>query len=508
MRYPIESILIVSLPLFLQLSVLAIDLPAPLAQCHSGEDNSELLSADAQVYGEETDFTVALWARIEGETSYYPALLSNKDWASGHLVDLTTINNAGVTLSSGNNRGWVFTVQPTGAWAWNVGNGEGRLDYLPTAVRQNISDGQWHLLVFSLVQERNEARLYLDGKNVAIYSMNGFNDLNSGLPTLLGQDGKAQQTETLGLGNIDGQARSWNQALTDDQVFALYRERFPGAQAPRFGPPAESIKVMAWNIWHGGRHNGLHTGVRQTVEIIRDSAADIICMQETYGSGPIIADRLGYYFYLRSSNLSVMSRYPLGKTFDLYEPFRFGGVEVRLSDRQRVNVFSLWIHYLPSWRQAVRKSDATPEVLVDGEWTTRAQEITEILATLAPFVEQAGETPLIVAGDFNSPSHLDWTEATRSWHNGLAVPWPVSKAMHERGFVDAFRSIHTDPTRMEEHGNWKGGAERLTWRIDYVYTLGKALKAVDTQMWNQHEIDWPSDHPAVITTIRVASTKK
>ena len=37
-------------------------------------------------------------------------------------------------------------------------------------------------------------------------------------------------------------------------------------------------------------------------------------MQETYGSGPIIADRLGYYLYLRSSNNSVLSRYPLVET--------------------------------------------------------------------------------------------------------------------------------------------------------------------------------------------------
>ena len=56
------------------------------------------------------------------------------------------------------------------------------------------------------------------------------------------------------------------------------------------------------------------------IPAIRSSGADVVAMQETYGSGAVIADALGYHLYLRSTNLAVMSRYPMGRSFDLYEP--------------------------------------------------------------------------------------------------------------------------------------------------------------------------------------------
>ncbi len=81
----------------------------------------------------------------------------------------------------------------------------------------------------------------------------------------------------------------------------------------------QNLKVMTFNIWNGGREMGAEIGVQRVIDVIKDSGADVIMMQETYGSGPNIADALGYYFYLRSSNLSILSRYPITETYPYYQ---------------------------------------------------------------------------------------------------------------------------------------------------------------------------------------------
>ena len=468
----------------------------------SSEKNHSLPDEKSDVYSK--DFTVAQWVKISGESSKFPALLGNKDWASGKVIDMTSTSNTGFTLGSGKSAGWAFHTQPNGAWAWNAGNGRTRLDYLPTAERQNIGDGKWHLLTFNFIAKRKEIRLFFDGINVAIYSTNGINNFSSGLPTHFHKDGKGKQVDMLGIKKLESESSIWSKALTDGEIFDLYKEKFPNAKPPKFEQPVTELNVMAWNIWHGGRHNGLHSGVEETVNIIKASKADIICMQETYGSGAIIADRLGYYFHLRSSNISVLSRYPLGETYDKFQSFRLGGVEVYPSKKQKINVFSLWIHYLPAWRSDSSKDGATEEALIKGEWKTRASEISGILKNLQPIINNADETPLIIAGDYNSPSHKDWINSTKAWHKGLTVKWPVSEIMEKQGFTDSYRHIQPDPTKILNEPNWQGGAERLTWRIDYIYHLGKKLETKQSTMWNIFKGSWPSDHPLVLSKMKLA----
>jgi endonuclease/exonuclease/phosphatase family metal-dependent hydrolase len=45
----------------------------------------------------------------------------------------------------------------------------------------------------------------------------------------------------------------------------------------------------------------------------------------------------------------------------------------------------------------------------------RAQNIEQLLANafFKKHMQMAGKQPLIVAGDFNAPSHLDWIEETK-----------------------------------------------------------------------------------------------
>ena len=104
--------------------------------------------------------------------------------------------------------------------------------------------------------------------------------------------------------------------------------------------------------------------------------------------------------------------------------------------------------------------------------------------------------PLIMGGDFNSPTHKDWTEETAQWHNELVVEWPVSKVMMEAGFHDSFREIRSDVN----YASPTMSAKQLTYHIDYIYYKGKDVKAVDSDMHFKYKGIWPSDHPAITST--------
>jgi endonuclease/exonuclease/phosphatase family metal-dependent hydrolase len=451
-------------------------------------------------------FTVSLWFSAASHPADLPALATDKDWESGDLVDVTSNHDLGWTRTSGSDPGWALVLGREGAWQWNAGDGEHRLDYRPPAPAQFVADGNWHLLAFTVDGPAAEARLYRDGASVALFSTAGLGALRSGAPA---RAVEATDRRVVDLRVDDG-------AATPEEIARRWLAGPPGGAAPPqellssltsrglSQERVESLRVMAWNIWHGGRRDGNEEGLQATIEAIRAAGADVIAMQETYGSGAHIAEGLGFHWYLRSSNLSVMSRYPIRQTHDLpFDPFRLGGVTLELSAGQQVNLFSLWIHYLPDYGGRLKDLDTplTADELIAGERETRGAEIAEILRLLQPLRDRSDGVPLIVAGDFNSPSHLDWAANTADGHRGLVVDWPVSRAMAEAGFVDAFRTVHPDPVA-EPGRTW---SPRFTdaWqdRIDRVYLHGPRLVPTAARMHDQVAPRWPSDHAAVVVDL-------
>lgn len=447
-------------------------------------------------------YSAQLWVRTTCRSDDFPPIATDKAWSGGDIVDYTSHHNFGKSRDTGSLRGWCIALQPSGAWAWNVGDGEHRLDYLPTASRQPINDGEWHHLAFSIDPEDRVAWLYYDGGNVAVYSLAELGDLLSGAPVLSG----AQADGTVSFaGEVEIELKVEQRRLTPSEVESAWRHRSGEAMASAAAEDSVTeIRVLSWNIWHGGRRDGDVEGLARTIEIIRRSEADVICMQETYGSGAHIADGLGYYFYLRSSNLSVMSRFPIRKAYDLFEPFRFGGVCLTLSPGQEMLLFSLWIHYLPDFCHDVLEEGMTAQKLVAAEDETRGREIDQILAVLKPILERrAGDLPVVVGGDFNSPSHLDWTEAMLHRNRGLIVRWPVSEAMAKAGFTDSYRAVHTDPN--QHFGRTWSPRSSASWqdRIDYIYYQGDGLSCSSAEVLEHFEPQWPSDHAAVLATLTI-----
>ena len=60
---------------------------------------------------------------------------------------------------------------------------------------------------------------------------------------------------------------------------------------------------------------------------------------------------------------------------------------------------------------------------------------------------RAERLPVFLTGDFNEPSHLDWTTAAANAKLcPLPVTWPSSKAVVDAGFVDAYEWVEAPNT--------------------------------------------------------------
>ena len=302
----------------------------------------------------------------------------------------------------------------------------------------------------------------------------------------------------------------------------------------------KKLKVMAWNIWHAGHMKHLPShGFKGTLGILKQIDADVILMIETYGASEKVADHLGYYHRLLSSNLSVYSRYPITDTYtfsDSISASNFGGVEIDM-DGQKVRLFDTWLHYLPGCR-TVPTDKSEEEILAWESTSSRDDEIRRILNVLKPFMVESDSIPIILGGDFNIHSHLDWTEATKHMYNhgGAVVDWIVSKEMEKAGFKDSFREINPDPVKhigttwmhpINEDWEFKRSAMERTGkylpydeseimrydRIDFIYYQGEQLKAIESAIYNKDigemlsldgkEFLFASDHGFVLTTFKI-----
>lgn len=282
----------------------------------------------------------------------------------------------------------------------------------------------------------------------------------------------------------------------------------------------KELKVLCWNIWHAGHEKEYPIiGCEETIRLIQKTGADVILMIETYGSAPRIADSLGYHYELFSSNLCVFSRYPIKQKYTFpnqISTFNFGGVEIDV-DGFPVRVFDTWLHYLPDAR-LVPSEKSEGEILAWDDEGSRDDEIRSILSVLKPMLIASDSIPIILGGDFNSHSHLDWTTETKDLYNhgGAVVNWTVSKTMEAAGFKDSFREKNPDPVK-NIGTTWLSPVEESdptrADRIDFIYYKGSNLKLLDAEIYNAplsetlvfkgENFFYASDHGFVLSTFQL-----
>jgi endonuclease/exonuclease/phosphatase family metal-dependent hydrolase len=262
-----------------------------------------------------------------------------------------------------------------------------------------------------------------------------------------------------------------------------------------------SLSILSWNIWHGGKEDGKEVGPQRVAEVIRGSGADLIAMQETYGSGELLSAELGFHFLPRGTNVSIHSRFPIVADVSVFEPFKCVGAIVELPDGEHLAFYSIWLPYDGEiWAQGTREGKSVDELLA--ACASSALNLASILESIGPRLEEAGfpGIPVVVAGDFNSMSHFDYTEAARAQY-GHVIDWPTSRVAENAGFRDTYRDLHPEVNRNRDSTWTPRFPEQQQDRIDFIYDLGTNLQVVEARVIDEFTPQFPSDHGALLVRL-------
>jgi len=356
---------------------------------------------------------------------------------------------------------------------------------------------------------------YASGGNISFSKVSGSAWLSvSATGDLTGTPGSADvgvTTVTLRATNTQGS----EDATMTIEVFA------PGTEV------VTDLKVLSFNFWHG--YGMINDGYRKGLEAIILSDADIIGSQETVANQTTgnyqvqeLAQDLGWYYNAGSGDSGILSRYPITSSSSLGAS-RKVKVTITSNPLREVIHYNAHLDYVNYGPYEAQKSGATvASVLTEELRSQRDEQIAVIMSGMAADLANADNIPVFLTGDFNAPSHLDWTPAMESHHGGVSgVAWPASTAVHNADMMDSFRDVHPDPVT---HPGFTWSPLHLgdpQDRIDFIYYKGTGFTPITSEHFHTAievtlgpwgvsitpAIDntWPSDHGAMLTNFKLAA---
>ncbi|CAJ0955758.1 unnamed protein product, partial [Mesorhabditis belari] len=287
---------------------------------------------------------------------------------------------------------------------------------------------------------------------------------------------------------------------------------------------------MTMNIWMDGNH--VDDGVKKIAKHVEIVDPDILTIQEIHyevTAEDIITNlanaTLWKYVFESGFDTAILTKHKILNTSTSGTVAMYARIE--LPSGLRVNAWSMHADYRAYGPYAACNGMVkNASIIMVGESApfgekeaSRVNDIRTLLGSVE--VKSAFDSldtePMIVAGDFNSPSHLDWIEAARHRHCGWAFEWPATKMMTDANFTDSFREIYPDPLTKPcrtwsavEKGNneWNYELPEPQDRIDFIFYQGpiganrSALYGGSEPIHispNHQKNDWPSDHFAVFT---------
>ena len=315
-----------------------------------------------------------------------------------------------------------------------------------------------------------------------------------------------------------------------------------------------TFKVLQFNIWQEGTK--APGGYEAIIDQIIASDADFVTLSEVRNyKNTRFCDRIvqslkergQQYYSFYSYDSGLLSRYPITDSLTVYPCIDDHGSAYRAvinMEGQEVALYTTHLDYLNCTYYDIRGySGCTREkrpplldidsILADNVASRRDDGMQAILNYAKE--DRQKNRIVLIGGDFNEPSHLDWIESTKDMfdHRGLIIPWTVSKMLEKEGYTDTYREMYRNPVTHPgvtfPSDNELIDVKTLTWtpdsdereRIDFIYyaPFGQ-LKVKDAVIWGPDksiayskrvkeetqdkfkmaEGVWPTDHKALLVT--------
>ena len=274
------------------------------------------------------------------------------------------------------------------------------------------------------------------------------------------------------------------------------------------GPAGPALlKVLSVNIMFDSE-----SGVDEIARIIEATQPDLIGLQESAASTKQLAEKFGMHSLQQDKRTALLSRFPIEKVTD-----NKYGVQVTLENGKQVGFLNAHLTSFPYQPHQLLHLPTGGGVYLNTEAQaiaaankTRGKEVRTMIADAASL-----NLPVIATGDFNEPSHKDWTEAAhKAGRHPIKCEWPGSRQWEAAGFTDSYREKY--PDEMAHPGNtWTPNAaqddpKEHHDRIDFVQYRGAGLKLQDIQIVGEKPefadivvTPYPTDHRALLATFQV-----
>ncbi|MBD1429862.1 MULTISPECIES: endonuclease/exonuclease/phosphatase family protein [Sphingobacterium] len=323
----------------------------------------------------------------------------------------------------------------------------------------------------------------------------------------------------------------------------------------------KSFKVFQLNIWHEG--TSVPKGYDAIVNEIIDKDADVVLLSEVNNKGGVdfvstllkdLKEKGHTYNGISNEptvDVATISKYPILEQNTLYDKENRQGqvLKTKINIHNHPAIFysvhldyTNYACYLPrgydgvTWKKMDNPITGAQEILTANRKSKRDEAIADLIADAA---KESTKHSIIIGGDFNEPSHLDWIEANKNLYDrrGAVVPWDCSVMLYAAGYKDAFRIQYPNP--LSHPGftypsfNPDVPTSKLAWapeaddrdRIDYIYfkSTNKKLKLEDIKIVGpestvryaqKQEKDsedkfllpkgvWPTDHKGLLATFSI-----
>lgn len=317
--------------------------------------------------------------------------------------------------------------------------------------------------------------------------------------------------------------------------------------------PADTVSVLQFNIWQEG--TVIDGGFEAIADEISRLNPDFVTLSEVRNyNGSRFCDRITealasrgktyYSFYSYDSGL--LSRYPITDSATVFPHHGDHGTIYRMNTEIKGRPVAVYTGHLDyqndtyyevraydgnTWRRMDAPLTDVDSILVRNALSLRDEAIDSMLADAANEIERGAL--IFFGGDFNEPSHLDWTDATACLadHHGVVIEWPATKRLYDAGFRDSYREVHPDPVTHPGYtypsDNMALPPEKITWaplsderdRIDYIFyyprpglhpaeasVVGPRGSIVRSKRVEENTSDtfitptgvWPTDHKGVL----------
>ena len=321
----------------------------------------------------------------------------------------------------------------------------------------------------------------------------------------------------------------------------------------------KEFTVLQWNIWQEGTmvKGGYDAIINEIVRLKPDfvTFSEVRNYKNTRFCDRIVSslkEKGEVYYSFYSDDTGLLSKYPISDSTVVYPLNDDHGTVHRMLTEihgHKIAVYTAHLDYLKDAYYNVRGYDGSTweeipvpesvaEVLVYNDASFRDDAIKDFIKAAKKDIENG--IMVVLGGDFNEPSHLDWIRETKDLydHNGMIIPWTVTLLLDNNGFIDTYRTKYPDvqkgkkPRDTFPSDNPLMDVKRLTWapksderdRIDYIfYYPDKRLKLKDAVIFGPkgsivkservvetssdrfiEPLDvWPTDHKGLLVTFEL-----